>query len=252
MLEGESRDTLLDGRVVLNQPRAGFRAAIDPVFLAAAVPAKAGDRVLDLGAGTGAAALCLAARLPGCRVTGLDFQAELVGLLTRNAAASGFAARVEAIQGDVTDPPAEITQGMFDHVMTNPPYFEAARHTPAPGRGKALARTEGAAGLGCWIGAGLDRLRARGSLTLVHRAERLDAVLAALVGRAGAVTVFPLWPKAGRAAKLVVVRARMGLASPMRLAAGLVLHEPGGAYTAAAKSVLRGGHALDLQPTGIK
>ncbi len=250
MEEAESRDTLLGGRVVLHQPRAGFRAAIDPVFLAAAVPARAGERVLDLGAGTGAAALCLAARVPGCRVTGLDIQADLVRLLCRNAAAGGLADRVEGHAGDIADPPAAIAQGMFDHVMTNPPYFEAARHTPAAGPGKALARTEGAAGLGAWIGAGLDRLRGRGSLTLVHRAERLDAVLAALGGRAGAVTVFPLWPKAGRAAKLVVVQARKGLATPMRLAAGLVLHETDGAYTAAAQAVLRGGAALDLQSNG--
>lgn len=250
MREAESCDTLLGGRVVLHQPRAGFRAAIDPVFLAAAVPARAGDRVLDLGAGTGAAALCLAARVPGCRVTGLDIQGDLVGLLRRNAAAGGLTDRVDAVVGDVIDPPAAIAQGMFDHVMTNPPYFEAARHTPAAGRGKALARTEGPAGLEAWIGAGLERLRGRGSLTLIHRAERLDAVLAALAGRAGAVAVFPLWPKAGRGAKLVVVQARKGLATPMRLAAGLVLHEPDGAYTAAAEAVLRGGGVLDLQPTG--
>lgn len=65
-----SRDAFLCGRLHLWQPKKGYRAATDPVLLAAACPARPGERVLDLGCGAGAAALCLATRVPGLELAG--------------------------------------------------------------------------------------------------------------------------------------------------------------------------------------
>jgi len=243
---GISEDRLLGGRVVLRQPVQGFRAAIDPVLLAAAVPAEPGQAVLELGTGTGAAALCLARRVAGLRIIGLDQQRELVRLAAENAALNGLEHETEFMIGDLLQPPARLAPGNFDHVMANPPYLEAGTATLPPDRARALAVGEGAADLAAWIRFALAMVRMRGAITLIHRADRLDALLAALIGRAGEIVVFPLWPGAGKPAKRVLVRARKGIETPLKLSAGLVLHGPDGKFTAAAEAVLREAQGLAL------
>ena len=242
-----SRDSLLGGKVRIMQPISGYRAAIDPVFLAASVAAVPGDRVLDVGSGVGAAALCLAVRVPGVRVSGLEMQRDLVRLASRNADANGLAGNVLFMAGSLLAPPARLAPGSFHHVMANPPFAEPGRGNPPPDAGKAAATIEGAAGIEDWLSFCLLMVRPKGSITLVHRADRLDAVLAALMGKIGEVTVFPLWPGSdGKPAKRVIVRGRKGVATPLRLAPGLILHEDDGAYTPAAEAILRDGAGLDL------
>lgn len=244
---GFSDDRLLGGRVKLRQPGAGDRAAIDPVLLAAAVPAGPGDRVLEVGAGAGAAMLCLARRVPDCRVVGLELQAALVALAAANIAANGVGDRVEIVAGDLLRGSAGLPAEGFDHVMANPPHLTETYGTP-PAAGRQLSRREraGGADLDAWVRFGLALLRPKGSLTLVHRADRIDDLLAALRGKAGGIVVFPLWPRRGQPAKRVILRARMGVATPTRLAPGLVLHGSAGKYTRAAEAVLRMGRELEL------
>lgn len=239
-------DALIGGRVRLAQPRAGYRAAIDPVLLAAFVPAAAGARVLDLGCGAGAAVLCLAARVPGLELHGLELQPAYAALARANAAGNGVALAVHA--GDVRRPPPALRALAFDHVLANPPFHHATA-APAPDAGRDTALREGAAGVADWIDAALRRLRPGGTLALVHRPDRLAAILAALDGRAGAVEILPVAPRAGAAATRLLVRARKGSGAPLRLWPPLTLHagSPGGGalpYTAAAEAVLRGMAAL--------
>ncbi|HEX7970323.1 MAG TPA: methyltransferase [Stellaceae bacterium] len=241
-----SEDTLLDGRVKLRQPLRGYRAAIDPVLLAAAVPAGAADTVLDIGCGVGAASLCLAARVEGCRITGIEAQRELVRLANDNIAANGFFGRVAAVSGDLLHPPPRLEPGSVAHVMANPPVLEAGAATPPPDAGKAAANVEGEAELGAWVRFALVMVRPKGSITFIHRADRMEHLLAQLSGRAGEIVVFPLWAGRDKPAKRVIVRARNGVAPPTRLTPGLVLHEADGRYTPAADAVLRRGAALAL------
>jgi tRNA1(Val) A37 N6-methylase TrmN6 len=240
-----TEDRLLGGRVLLRQPAQGYRAAIDPVLLAAAVPAREGDAVLEPGTGAGAAALCLAARVPGCRIVGIEKDPALVRLARDNAALNGSEGRLAVVEGEVPAPPAGIARGSFDHAMANPPYL-APGGTASPDPLKRAANVEREAGLADWIAFALAMVRAKGSLTFIHRADRIEALLAGLAGKAGALVVFPLWPKAGAAAKRILVRARKGVAGPSRLAPGLVLHGPDGRYTEAAEAVLRDGAFLEI------
>ncbi len=202
--------------------------------------------MLDVGCGSGAAALCLALRVPQCRVIGFELQRDLVRLASENAALNGMSARVSAIAGDLLQPPPRLSPGMFGHVMVNPPFIEEGRGTPAATPAKALATTEGGANLGDWVRFALAMVRGKGTVTFVHRADRIDGLLAHLAGRAGEITIFPLWPAAGRAASRILVRARKQVASPARLLPGLILHEPDGRFTAAAEAVLRDGEGLVL------
>jgi len=241
-----SDDALLGGRVKLLQPTEGYRVAIDPVLLAAAVPATAGDSVLDLGCGVGAAALCLAARVPGCRVTGIEVQRELVRLAGENAARNGVADRVTIMSGDIGHPPPRLEPGSFGHIMANPPYVVAEAASPSPLPAKAAATVEGAADLAAWVRFALAMARPRGTITFIHRADRLEHLLVQFAGRAGGIVVLPLWPGAGKAAKRVIVHARKDVAAPTLLLPGLVLHEADGRYTAAADAVLRDAKAIEL------
>jgi tRNA1(Val) A37 N6-methylase TrmN6 len=241
-----SVDGLLDGRVRLRQPLAGYRAAIDPVFLAAAVPAEPSESLLDLGCGAGAAALCLLARVPGTRVTGLEIQAELVRLAGENGRDNGWGDRFLPLTGDVARLPPHLAPGSFHHALCNPPQLAAGQARPATDPGRDLANREGAAQLGDWVAAALAMVRPKGTVTFIHRADRLGDLLSAFTGRAGGLVVFPLWPGAGKPAKRVLLRARKDAATPLRLAAGLVLHQDDGSFTPAADTVLRAGKGLDI------
>ena len=241
-----SEDALLGGRVRIRQPVDGARASIDPVFLAAAVPVGPGELVLDIGCGTGAALLCVAAREPLSRVVGLERQRELVRIAGDNAILNGMAPRVSVMVGDLLQPPPRISAGAFDHVMANPPYLERARANETSNPARAEATIEGDAELGDWIRFALSMAKPRGTMTLIHRADRIDAVLGQIAGRAGEVVVYPLWPGLGKPASRILVRARKQVAAPARLAVGMILHEADGRFTQAAEAVLRGGEALSL------
>jgi tRNA1(Val) A37 N6-methylase TrmN6 len=241
-------DRLLGGRVLLSQPARGYRVAIDPVLLAAAVPARAGERILDAGAGTGAAALCLAVRVPDCQVVGIELQPALQQIAAHNVAQNRLAEWVEMLAGDLVRPPPRLAWGSFDHVMTNPPHL-AAPATSAPALAeRAIAHVESTVPLADWLRACLRMLKPGGTLTLIHRADRLGDILAALGGALGAIAAFPLWPGQGRPAKRVLVQGRKGSRAPLALMPGLSLHQEGGRLSEAADAVLRHGEALRLRP----
>lgn len=240
-----SEDGFLGRRLRVAQPRRGFRSGADAVMLAAACPATLGQAVLELGCGAGVASLCLGWRVPGLCLAGLEAQDIYADLARRNAAANGIAMQV--IAGDVAHPPAALRARSFDHVIANPPYFLGG--TPPPDDGRALARREETP-LAAWIDTALRRLRPCGMVTLIQRADRLDAILAALSGRAGAVAILPLAAREGREAGRVIVQATKGARGPLRLLAPFVMHrEPAHAgeredLTEAAAAVLREGSPL--------
>jgi tRNA1(Val) A37 N6-methylase TrmN6 len=242
-------DRLLGGRVSLRQPARGYRVALDPVLLAAAVPAVAGERVLDAGAGSGAAALCLAVRVPGCKVVGIELQQALQQIAAANVVQNDLGERVEMLVGDLVQPPPRLAWGSFDHVMTNPPHLAAPTASAPQLAERAIAHVEGAVPLSLWLQGCLRMLKPGGMLTLIHRAERVGEILAVLGESLGALVAFPLWPgEPQKPAKRVLVQGRKGSRAPLALLQGLVLHQADGRLSAAAEAVLRHGEALVLRP----
>lgn len=240
LYSGETEDFLLGGRVKLRQPIEGYRAAIDPVFLAASIDVKIGDTVFDVGAGHGAASICLAHRRPGCKITGVEIQSNLARLANENVRLNGFHSRVQILAGDLIKPPSDITPSSFDHVMANPPFSHKNSASTKFGKARDLSNFEGEAELSDWIGCMLRMASSKGTITLIHRADRLDEILSLLFGRAGEITIFPLWPKVGSSAKRVIVRARKDIRTPTVVSSGLVLHQDDGTFTPAANKILNG------------
>lgn len=233
--------TLLGGRLRYRQGAAGHRSGIEPVLLAAAVPARPGERVIEAGTGAGAGLLCLGHRVAGVGGVGVERDPALAGLAAANFRANGLD-EMNAVAADIAALPLA---GGFDHGFANPPWRNAA-DTASPDPGRRLAHRAPAKLLAVWTGALAAGLRRRGSLTLILPAASLSEAFAAMsAAGCGACHVLPLWPRAGRAAKLVIVQARKGARGPDALLPGLVLHGAGG-YTEAAEAILRGGAVLPL------
>ncbi len=239
----------LGGSVRLWQPRNGYRAGVDPVLLAASVPAKSGQSVLELGCGAGAAILCLMARVPGLAATGVEVQPAYVDLARRNATENGC--ELTVFDADLTELPAELRQRQFDHIIANPPYYRQGAHSPAHDQGRSRALGENTP-LSAWVDIAARRLCNRGQMHMIQKADRLPDILSACQGRLGSVEVLPLAPRVGRAAELVILRAIKGGRAAFRLHAPLVLHKgerhsaDGDSYTAQVSAVLRDGAAIPV------
>ncbi|MFM7335475.1 MAG: tRNA1(Val) (adenine(37)-N6)-methyltransferase [Tabrizicola sp.] len=240
-----SDDKFLCGRLRLLQPVRGYRAATDPVLLAAACPAEPGQSVLDLGCGAGAAALCLGHRVASLSLFCLELQPAYADLARRNADRNGIA--VEVHEGDLNRMPSALRRD-FDHVIANPPYYPAGG-SPSPIVARARAMQVDTP-LSAWVAAATRRLRPGGWLTLICGADGLPDVLAALAPKLGSAAVLPLAARDGRAALRVVVQARKGGRAPFRLLAPFVIHQGAAhdgdreSYTPAANAVLRDGADL--------
>lgn len=245
----ETRDAFLDGRISVLQPQDGYRAATDPVFLAASVPAKSGETVLDVGCGVGTASLCLNARVAGLRLTGLEIQKDYAALAVSNAENNGAALKI--IRTDLSHLPVDIKKQSFDHVMTNPPYFVANALSAPADAGKTMANIE-TMDLGDWIDLGVRRLKSRGSYTMIHLTERLPQILHHISRSCGDIRVLPIASRHGRAAKRVIVQGVKESKASMKLLPPFVVHDgvrhiaDGNDYSQLAQDVLRHAQGITL------
>ncbi|MEQ6248875.1 methyltransferase domain-containing protein [Sulfitobacter sp. HNIBRBA3233] len=244
--EGLTRDAFLGGLLHLWQPRRGYRAGVDPVLLQASVPARAGDRVLELGCGAGAAILCLGARVPGLSLTGVERDPDYAALARRNGG-DGLA----VVEADIAALPVDLRQRQFDHVLANPPYWrrDASVATDDPAKEAAFAEQTP---LALWIETAARRLAPRGLLHFIHRAERLPDMIRALPHDMGSIEVLPIAARTGRGADRVILRARKSGRGDFRLHPPLIMHEgdshrDGDQFTPAVRAVLRRGASLDFE-----
>jgi tRNA1(Val) A37 N6-methylase TrmN6 len=235
-----TQDAFLAGRLILDQPRHGYRAGMDAVLLGAAAAGCAPGAAVEAGCGPGVALFSLAVQAQNAAVCGLELDPAAAALARANVARNGLEARVRIEEGDLLAPPAALLGG-FDLVFSNPPFFDddSAIRPPAPQRRAAYVI---GAPLRDWIRA-MGKLAApKGRLLLIHRADRLGDILAALAGLAGDIGVYPVRPRANEPAKRVIVAARKGSRAPIRLLKGLDVHPDGPAprFTDAYEAIAAG------------
>lgn len=242
-------DAFLGGRLHIRQPVNGYRAGADPVFLAAAIPAKSGQNVLELGCGVGTALCCLMARVSGLTVTGVERDPNHAQMARENCAPLDPTANI--VIADIFDLPAQVIDQSFDHVFFNPPFFDRASGPAAPNPDREGGRGTDVT-LGEWVDVALKRTRPDGLLTLIHRIAWLPDAIKALGSRAGDTRVLPLQPRRARAAKLFILQAKKGSNAPFTLLPPMILHkgdahiEDGDSYTDSSAAVLRNGAPLFL------
>lgn len=243
-------DRLLDGRLVLRQPRKGHRAGTDAVLLAAALPDLGEGPLLDMGAGVGTVGLAAALAQPALRVTLLERDPELGALAGANAAANGLSERVAVVAADVAAPAVELAAlgvpaGGYACVALNPPFY-----APGETRASPVANRRGAhvadVTLGTWLKTARRVLRPDGRIAIIHQAQALPELLAALGPGFGSVDIRPVHGVAGRPAIRVLVTARLGSKRPAELLPALILNRDGGGFTPESEAVHRG--LADLRP----
>lgn len=244
-------DRLLDGKLVLRQPRKGHRAGSDAVLLAASLPELGEGPLLDMGAGVGTIGLAAALAEPLLRVVLLERDPELAGLAAENAGLNGVAERVTVVTGDIAGPAAALglAPASFACVAMNPPFYPPRAHRASPVPNRAAAHVE-EAGLERWLQAARRLLKPRGRLLIVHRAEALPELLAGLSTGFGAVAIRPVHARADQPAIRVLVAATLGSKKPAALLPALVLHRPGGGFTPEAEALHRGRARLPLAEAG--
>jgi tRNA1(Val) A37 N6-methylase TrmN6 len=245
-----TENALLGGRVRLLQPVEGYRAGMDAALLAAAVGARAGQRVLEAGCGVGAVLTQIAARQPGVILTGIERDAGSVALGERNIVLNRLEGRMSVLKGDVGQGFAALGLERFDWAISNPPFFddETALRPPSSAKRGAWIADDG---LSAWTRFLGDGAREGGRIVVIHRADRLGDLLALLGERCGSFAIRPVQPFADAPAKRVLVEAVRGGRAPLRLLPALVLHDRSGAkHTAEAEAILTGEAGLDSEKPG--
>lgn len=248
-----TEDAFLGGRLMIRQPKRGYRAGIDAVFLAASVQARgAAQRILDVGAGVGTVGLCAARRCVDARVVLLEPQTELAALALENAARNDLANRVTVVEASIGASASAMAAACleaesFDRVLANPPYHAEGRGTPAPNALKATSHAMPEASLDDWVRFMARMAKPGGTATVIHKAEALGEVLAAFGSRFGGLRVLCLHPREGEAAIRVLVSGIKGSRAPLTVLAPLVLHQHGNGFTPVASAVLRDGAALPVE-----
>jgi tRNA1(Val) A37 N6-methylase TrmN6 len=249
-----TQDAFLEGAVSAFQPKQGYRAGLDAVFLAASIPALSGDKILELGLGSGIAALCLIARVPGVKIAGLELQADLCELAQANAQHNKCGAALDVIEADIRSGTSALEAmgmlpGSFDHVYANPPFYDKACVQRPPDQSKAQAHSFAQGDLETWVKLMVGMAAPKATVTLIHRADKLDEILSLFRRRLGGVIVTPLHSEACQPASRVIVQGIKGSRAPLTLNYGFILHKQGGDFRDQAKAVLRKGEAFVLQQT---
>lgn len=242
----------LGGRILIKHYAEGFRSGMDAVLMAAAVPAKAGERVLELGSFTGVASLSLAARVSGCHVTGVELQEPMYRLACENAIDNTLQDHVNFVNGDLREATSTWQKGSFNHVMANPPYWRSDMVNMAWHEGKTLETVEMHGELKDWVDNAVRLVKKGGTITYIYRTERTDELIALLRPTCGNITLYPLWslpPHEKRRSdapiqKRMIIQATKGSTAAFRVLPGMIMHRAGERHTEEALAVTMRGEGI--------
>jgi tRNA1(Val) A37 N6-methylase TrmN6 len=249
LVAAHTEDAFLGGQLRLRQLTSGHRAGHDAMLLAAGTSARAGERVVDLGAGVGAAGLALARRVAGVTLVLVEIDQALADLARGNAALNAIDADVHVLDVEA-DAAAFAAAGLppdsADSVMMNPPFNDAARHRASPDAARAAAHVAREATLQKWVHAARRILKSGGALTLIWRADGIAEVLSALDRGFGSLVIQPVHGEAGAPAIRILVRAIKGGRGPTQFLPSLMLKDESGLPNKEVLEVLAGNGVLAL------
>jgi len=239
--ENETRDTILDGRITLIQPRHGYRFSVEAILLGRFARASTRERVLDLGAGCGVVAIMMAALYRPREVVAIEIQPPLAAMIARSAAINGLQS-VNAVCADLRQKRiAGVEPASFDLVVANPPYRAAAAGRENPDRGRRLARGESAAAavLMDFVTAARRYARRDGRVAFVFTARRSAELISAMRSKQlEPKRIRFVHPRIAMPASVMLIEARAGGGIEVTIEPPLILYERPGIYTSEARAIL--------------
>ncbi len=243
-MQAITEDDFLRGRLQILQMSCGHRSGHEAVLLAASVNAKAGDKVCELGSGCGVAALCVAKRLAGVEIMGVDSDGEALELARENANRNQLA--VSFTQADILAPftQSDLRRDYYDYVIANPPFYEVGTGSRTPD--KKQAHEMPAPALAVWVKYACTLAHAQGQVIFIHRAEALADILAVMAPRLGDIRILPILPAPNKKTHRVIVAGRGNSRAPLQLLPPLTLQNQDGQASPQAEAILREAQALAL------
>ena len=229
------RHFVLGGKVVLHQQTGGaHKAGLDAVMLAASVQEDGTQkRIVDLGAGVGTAGLCVLNRMPNATAILVENDPTTLDLAKTTLAdpdnqwLNGRASILNAdvtLRGDARED-AGLSLNMADHVILNPPYYDAGQVRTSDNVSRQAAHVLAESGLEPWFRTASAILVSGGMLSVIFPSAGLSKLLTLMEGRFGGISVFPLYKGKGEEANRVILCGQKGSRAPMRFLSGLVLHQ---------------------------
>ncbi len=227
-----TRDAILYGELMIEQPGEGPRVSVDTILLSAFVQVRGKEKVIELGSAHGAISLLLARRFSSAVIEGLEIQTALVEMARRNAVENGLEDRVSFREGDLRTVREVYPAQSFSVVVVNPPYDEAASSRHSPRESEAAARHGTHCTLEEVVGAARYLLSNKGRLFMVLRAKRCAELMSLLSGqRIEPKRIRPVYPSPGREASVVLVQATRSAGKGTIFESPLFIQDSSGEYT---------------------
>jgi len=241
---GETLDVILGDSLQLIQSGSGYRFSIDALLLAAFVEPRKGERVAELGTGSGVIALIIARFFPVREVIGIEVQASLLDRAGRNIRLNGLADRVRLVRGDIKRIRRLAEGGGFDLVIFNPPFRSAREGRINPDPEKAVARHQLRAGLREFLDAAFFLLRNSGRLDFIYPAAKLAELIFELRRRRLEIKRLRLvHSRKSSPGVLALVEARKGAGMELEILPPLYLFQNrGNKYTREVREIINGNY----------
>jgi tRNA1(Val) A37 N6-methylase TrmN6 len=230
-----TEDRILGGHIKLMQPRKGYRVAIDPVILAYFVNVKPLQEILDVGCGVGTISLILKKKEKFAKITAIDVDEEMCLLFQQNYQMNLLDIEIKNVGIEHIQKDVSMKNKLFDHVVTNPPFFE--QKSSRISESKKLSNFE-TISLVNWISYCINQLKSNGIFSIIHNASRIDDILYALRNVAGSVSITPIFPKRNCEANRIVVQAKKFSRSAIKICAGVIVHNDDGSYSESMRDIL--------------
>ena len=242
-----TEDQILNKAIHIKQPKNGFRVGSDSVLLAASVPADKAESVIDVGSGVGAISLCVAYRCPEVHLTAIEKYKQNVELFRENIIKNNMIGRISLFEGSLENLPKGFQGKKFQHVVTNPPFWEAGKNFLPENESRRNSSHEGKVLLNEWVSLSIKFVQPGGSITIIVPESRSLEVLSLLRSHLSTVFALPLVPRLGLPPKRWILQGWAVEIKSFMIYEPFQLHtEKGSGYTDAAEEVLRGGEALKL------
>ncbi len=232
-------DSFMDGRILITQPRRGYRFSIDAVILASSISPKTGEVVIDIGTGCGIIPVLLAFRNPGIRIFGIEVQKELADLAAMNVAANRMQEQIATFHADIRAFNAKKIGAPVDWVISNPPYRRAKSGRMNPDGQRAQARHEINLNLPQLMLSVSRLLRTGGRFAIIYTAERTaDLLFEMRTAGNEPKQMQSIHSSSEESAKLVLVKGIKGANCGMTINKPLIIYLPDGCYTPAVSAMM--------------